>query len=437
MVTYGDTLEPGIVTSVESALTVTPSGRAPADAGIVGQADLANGTADANTVYQVTTAPKARTWFGEDSALTENVTDALDEGAYPVYAVAVQMSSTTEDLSGITSNEGVLDDGDGDGLADSSLTENAGEITFTINGNALDTTVVYVDPSTKTPGTSEVLVNPVTGEYHIDSGVTIGNAGDEAAYDTAGYDAGIDALEADAGEAVDFVSPLSSNQNVTDYVQTRVGAMANDYDFASGFVGAGSYVDPANFENPYDDSRMLSVYPARQADGQSVLGAYVGLRAAIGINTTPINKNLGSLGDLSESLEKEERGQLIQARVVPLDQQSAGARIADDVNTVSDDNTEEAAIRYGFNRLVVDYVLTIVRESEQPYIGRFNTRPIRESFEGLLNNRLNSLKRSNAVVDFNISVREVDAVTAELELNVETAKPLRFIENTVIAGDAS
>jgi hypothetical protein len=104
------------------------------------------------------------------------------------------------------------------------------------------------------------------------------------------------------------------------------------------------------------------------------------------------------------------------------------------VNSVSDSNSEEANIRYGFTRLVVDFVIETVHTNERPFIGRLNSQAVRSTLQGLLNSELKPMKRSNAVIDYSVSVRKIDATTATVELGVETAKPLRFIENEIAVG---
>lgn len=428
MASYGSTSEPGIVTDVESALTISTSGDAPADVGIVGQADLSVGTANTNEVYQVTRASKARTWFGEDSLLSKAVVDALDMGAYPVYAVATEEEIVgDEDISGITGTSGTF--------SNAPVIEDSSEITITIDGVEKDVSVTMEDPATLSPGTDQAYVNPVEGSFEVDSAPSDGDdTNDTAEYTAYDYESAIDAMEADAGEAIDFLAPVSENDDVTDYVQSTLSDMAVEYNFALGLVGAATYLDPLAYENAYDDSRMQVVYPSRNADGDSVIGSYAGLRASLGIRTTPINKNLDNQKDLATSLNKAERGSLIDSYVVPLADEAAGARVADDVNTVSDDNSEEAAIRYGFSRLVFDYAITIVRLNEKPFIGRLNSPAVRNALEGLLNNQLKPLTRSNAIISFSAEVFEVDATTASVELQIDAAEPLRFIENTVTVG---
>lgn len=423
---YGTKTEPGIVTNVDSALSVTASGEAPADVGIIGQADLSVGTADPNAVYRVTRASDARTYFGDDSFLTDAVLDALQHGAYPVYAVATEMVSGTEDLSSISSYSGTLNE--------DALSENPEDTTFTINGTDLATVHEYGDVSALTPDAGEVLLDPTTGDYHIDGEATVGNSSDQVAFTSADYASALSAMREGASGAIDFLVPLNEADSVTNDAQGTLSTMEQNYNFALGIFGAAAGLDPANYTSPYDDSRVQLIYPTRQADGSSVLGAYAGLRASLGIQTTPINKRLSLGGDLIEDLTLQERGDLIDARVTPLAPRNSGARVADDVNTVSDDNSEEAAIRYGFDRLVMDYVINTIRLNEQPFIGRLNSESTRSALEGLLSNQLKTMTRSNAIQDFDVRVTKIDATTAAVDVSIKTASPLRFIENTVTIG---
>lgn len=432
MASIGSTLEPGIVSNITSGSTVSTGGTSPADVGIVGQADLGTGTnegsATPNEVYLVTRSTDARNWFGTDSQLTENVTDALNAGAFPVYAVATEeISVSGEDLSGLSSTSGTLVEGPVD--------EDPAEVSFTIDGTNKTTVKTYEDPSTLSPGTDEVIYNPVTGDFELDAAPSdADDTNDTADYVYHDYISANGALVSNASEAIDFFVPLSERLSVTSDVQTRVGNMAQEYNFAVALVGAGARVDPTGYANSFDDSRVQVVYPTRDGNGNSILGSYAGLRASLGIQTTPINKRLDSEKDIAVSLDKAQRGALINERVVPLAEEAAGARVADDINTVSDDNTEEANIRFGFSRLVVDQVITTVHDNEKPFIGKLNTKPVRDTLQSLIDTQLRPLANSNAITNYNVTVRAVDATTASLELGVETAKPLRFIENDIAIG---
>lgn len=432
MADYGTTLEPGIVTDVSSAGTVSTTGASPSNVGIVGQANLGGGvdegSAEPNEVYLVTRSTDARNWFGTESMLTEAVVDALNEGAFPVYAVAAEEKSIEgEDISGVTSTSGTV--------VEAPVTETPSEVVFTVDGTEKTTNIVYDDPANYSPGADEVYFDPVDGAFELDAAPSdADDTNDTVDYNYFDYVSAHKALVSGASEAIDFFVTLSENLEVKTDAQIRVGNMADEYNFAVALVGAGARVDPLNYTNNFDDSRVQVVYPTRDGEDKTILGAYAGKRASLGISTTPINKRLDAEKDLAVGLDKAERGELIDSYVVPLAQEAAGARIADDVNSVSDDNSQEANIRYGFSRLVVDYAIEVVYTNEKPFIGRLNSPAVRGALQGLINSQLKPLTRSNAVLDYTVNVRKVDATTASLELGVETAKPLRFIENEIAVG---
>lgn len=426
MPTYGDKAEPGIVTTVESATNVSGGGDAPSDLGIVGQAYLSQGNADPNTVYEITRVSDARDLFGPEteSLLTQGIVDAFREGAFPVYAVAPEEVDATDDIGSVSSTSGTL--------ADGPVTEVAEDITFTVDGSEATVNVVYDDPSTYSPEAGEVYLNPVSGAFETSVAPSTGDSVDYVHYD---YVSANEALADGAGSTVDFFVPLSERSNVVQNAQTVVSDMASLNDFALALVGPeASYIDPGSFTNPFDDSRMQVLGTTRFEDGSSALAAFAGLRAFLGLDATPIGQRLTVDKSLAQSLTRQERSDLIEANVVPMVDDSTGARVVDDPVSVSDSNDEEANIKYGFTRLVVDYVIEITRTTEKPFIGRLNRPEVLNTLEDLIDQELKGMENANAVVSYDVEIRKEDAVTASMELNVEVAEPIRFIENSITVG---
>ncbi|MFB6186997.1 MAG: phage tail sheath subtilisin-like domain-containing protein [Halobacteriaceae archaeon] len=425
---YGSKDEPGIVSDVNSLTTVNTGSDAPDNPGVVGQADLTNGDAIPNTVYEIIEDTTAVQQFGENSLLTNAVLDALNEGADVVYAVAPEMISVTaEDLSGLTSTNGTL--------ANAPPTEVAGDITFTINGSTLNTSIVYEDVSGLAPGTDEAYVQADTGDFNLDGNLTIGNTGDEVNYEYADYSSALTALENGAAQEVDHLAALNENDSVTSSVQTTASNLATEQEFLVAYAGMPLATDPSAFTNSYDDSRLALLGATRKPNGDSALGGYLGLRSNIGINTTPINKTLKTVTDLKRDLDSTDRKLLIAERVIPLSLESGGVRIVDDINTVSDTNTQEQNIRFVYSRLVTDYILDTVRKNEQPFIGKLNDPDVRGTLEGLLTNEIRALEKQNQVISYDLEVVPVDATTARLRMDVNLSEPLRFIENVIGIGN--
>lgn len=431
MTTYGDKQEPGIVTELTSSASVPTVGDAPNDLGIVGQANLGGGTdegsADANTVYEITRASKAVDLFGTKgtSMLTNAVVDALTEGAYPVYAVATAETQATGEAHDSPGSTTVS-------LDNSPIREDADSITVTLDSTDQTVNMVRDDVSTYSPSAGECYVNPITATVEIANTPSSSLAIDYEHFD---YTSGIDAIEADAGSVIDFLCPLSENQTVTDHANTTVGNMEGNYELAIATVAAGDEsVVPGSYSQSYDDSRTQTVYCTRFEDGSSALAAYAGRKAKLGIETTIINKSLRTDKRLAVSLSRQERGDLIDEQVVPLADEANGARVADDPTTVQDGNTAEANLDYGFTRSLMDYIIQTTRANEKPFIGRLNAPAVRETMAGLVRSELNGLRQSNAVLSYSVNVAEVDATTAKLELELDLADPLRFVDNVVTVG---
>jgi hypothetical protein len=429
MTIYGDNQEPGIVTDLTSSAAVPTSGEAPDDVGIVGQADLANATspADPTKVYQVNRASKAVEWFGpkESSLLTQGVIDALNEGAYPVYVTVAESASVVdEDQSGIGSTDFSLDN--------APIREDPESISVTADGTTQTVNVVYDDVSTYSASAGECYVNPVRGRVQVDS---LPDTSLDVDYEHFDYQTGIDVMANEVGDVIDYFTPLSENTTVVDYLNSKVASMEQEYNLAIAVAGADIHLDASSFTQSYDDSRTQVVYSTRFEDNTSALAAYVGFKSKLGLTTTPINKRLNTSKSLAITLTRKERGDLIEASVVPLANESRGVRIVDDPTTVSDSNTDEQNLQYGFNRKVADYIIETTRDNQKPFIGKLNSPTVRNTLEGLVSEQLNQLKESNAVLSYTVNIQKEDAVTAGLEMSVDLVEPLRFIENTVTVAD--
>jgi hypothetical protein len=429
MTTYGDNQEPGIITDLTSSAAVPTSGAAPNDVGIVGQADLANANSPADTskVYQITRASKAVDYFGptESSMLTNAVIDALNEGAYPVYAaVAPSTSVTSESHDGAGTTTVSFDN--------APIREDADDITVTLDGTTQTVNLVHDDVSTYSPAAGECYVNPVRGKAEIES---VPGTSLSFSYDHFDYTGGIDTMVDKVPSVIDYLVPLSENGAVVDYANTTVANMEDEYNLALAVGGADIRLDPSTFTQSYDDSRTQVVYPTRFEDGTSAIAAYAGFKANLGLSATPINKRLQSDKRLAVTLSRAERGSLIDENVVPMADEARGARIVDDPTTVTSSNTDEQNLQYGFNRLVADYIIETTRDNQKPFIGKLNSPTVRQTLEGMVNDSLSQLQQSDVVVSYQVNVLKENAVTAGLEMNVDLVEPLRFVENTVTIGN--
>lgn len=426
MVSIGSTTLPGVQTDVESTSSTGINIGAAVQVGLIGQADLANGTANANQVYEVSTPVKARGLFGTGSMLAENVVDALTEGAYPVYAVAPEAVSVTgEDISGLSSTSGTLANAPG--------SEDAADYSFSVDSASKDVEITFEDPSGLSPGTDEVLVNPVTGDFELDSAPSTSGSVEYTYFD---YPSATTALYSEKGAVVDIVGVLNENGSVVSDAHTTALDHEDRYEFSVVVAGAAARISStAGYSNPFDSSRVQLLYPSRNADDESIIGSYVGLRAALGINNSPMWKRLQSQTDLAATLSTVDQEDLISAKVVPVADELAGARIVEDLTCVADNNVDEDAMRQVLHRLIVDYVITTVNSVAERFIGELHTTPARNALATIIGTEMDNLLTLNAIEEYTVNVEKVDAMTASVDVGIDTIDPLRNIVATITAGE--
>lgn len=444
MVTIGNDTLPGHITTIESATSTGANLGAPGVPVLLGQAYLPEGTATANSAERVTRPKQARDLFGppEKSLLTESIQDALVEGAYPVYAIAAAENSVTgEDLSGKTGNTGTL--------ANAPVQEVASDITFTINSTDKTTVLYYKgDPANGTPGTDEVLLNPQTGKYNIDEAQ--GNTGDNVDYNYVSYTNTFDEItqaqfdETYLRDIVDFVAPVDEKDSVVTSAETKADSMESNGWLAIAQGGAGKpYIvdqetttdDTGNYTDSYDNSRLQLFNPTRKADGGTLMGGYVGRRSAIGISAVPMFSTIQTASSLNINLNRSQQEDLVTSDVNPIKERSEGARIIEDLTTVSDSNTNESAWERGFARLVTDFVAELIEDESDPFFGEFNDDPVLNAIEARVSQGLQKLLRNRQLEAFSLLAEEIDSTTITVDVGINTADPLRNIEITVSAGN--
>lgn len=424
MVNISNSTLPGVYAVQESISSVNANTQAPADVGLVGEADLSTGSASADTVYRVTNAPQATRLFGE-SPLAVTVADALQNGAYPVYAVAPSKTAVAAESLAVS---------DTGTLANTPVSEIVANVVFTIDGSPF-TSKLSMDPANETLGAAEAAYNPNTGEYKL--GTAPGVSAD-ADYDYLDYSTALNALADEEGDRVDFIGVTIEDRTVTDLVEAKVKAMAQNFQFALGVAGGSEtkIADTSAFSNPYDTSRMQLLYPSRNGDMESLIGAYLGMRARIGIDRSGMRKKLEGQTALSHTdLTRTDKENLDGAYVVVVEYAARSVRTMNDPTCVSASNSDELAYNHGLARLIGDYVTLVVHDVSDPFIGLLHTPGARANLKAQVEQEMKKILQLNAVVAYTVDVEEIDSVTARVTVGMQLAKPLRNIEAVVVGGD--
>lgn len=418
----GNQQEPGITSSVESAPTLASGSPSPGTAMLVGGAELSGNDANANEVHAIATANRARQLFGsvENSRLTKEVVDALGQGANPVLAVAPSVSTTSKDLSSLGSQEGSLAN---------PPREDIDSITVDVDGDTKTVSLVYDEVSGMSPSSGEVYLNPVTQNFKLDSAPSSSGSFE---YDALDYTSALDVVRGYEGN-VDFLAALKETASVTTEVHDAINERANNHRLGMALAAVEPYADPTSWTNPFDSSRIQLFAPGRLEDGSSIMGELAGMRADLGLETTPINQHVNLDGRPLRSLSLTQRGDFIDKYVTPLETKGDSVRVADDLTTVSDTNSEEQNMRYGFSRLASDFVIDVTHDLEQPFIGKFNKSV--GVLQDLLNKNARPLNQSEVVYEHNVNVELVSPDTARVYFQADVAEPIRFIENEFTIGN--
>jgi hypothetical protein len=419
--TIGNNDEPGVTSNVRSAPSVTASDNSPATPLFVGGANLTNGSAEAEKVYGVSDSAEAQTLFGNDSHLGISVMRALNQGAQPVLAVAPATTTTTQDLSSLGSTSGTLDE---------PALEDRDTITVTIDGTDKDVSWTLQDPGTLTPDVDEVLINPTNGSFELDSAPSTSGT---IEYEALDYSSAFDAIVNYTGD-LDVITPLKERTSVVTEALGAVQELAQEKRLA--FVNAAlpSPIDPQNISISFDTSRLQLFAGVRLNDATSALSSIVGLRSRLGLTTTIINQQVPLPSRPVQGLDATQRANLVDMNVTPLERIGQSVRIADDITTVSDTNTEEQNYRYGFSRMAVDFLMEQVHDMEAPFIGKFNSPGAIGQLEDLLNESARPLDDSNVVYEYGADVTLITPTTARVTFQADVAEPIRFIQNEFVIG---
>lgn len=441
MVVIGNSGIPGTTVDIQSSTSIGIDQTSPGASLIIGQGNFANGSGESGEVYTITRSRRATELFGkrEESLLTQAVQDALSEGGYPIYAIGPSRESvSSEDLSGDSGNTGTLDE--------DPVYQDPETINFTVNGSSMDTVLYFEEnPHDATPGSGEVLINPVTGEFNSDE--ELGNSGDEVSYMYLDFEPAFSAMREDKvsddvflRDIIDLVGLLNENSDVVDTFRSEIESMADEGGLSIGIAGAGTpYIgDTTDYDNPFDYSRIQLLAPSRKGNGrETTIGGYIGERSKVGIETSPMFNRLTTVRDTLESFNVDEIKDLIDNKVTPLQELSGGAKIYHDITTVSDDNTDESAWQFASARLITDFVAETVREIADRYVGQYNYKTKRESLETEIGSELDELLVSRIILEHSLTVEAVSNTEVAVDVGVDTTEPITNIDATLAAGDVS
>ena len=131
--------------------------------------------------------------------------------------------------------------------------------------------------------------------------------------------------------------------------------------------------------------------------GNYSAAAVAGLISSLAVQSSPTNKALSGVTQLSEKYSYGELKQLVQGNVCALEDRR-GIRVVRGVTT------EGAAFAQITTRRITDYAKAGVRQVANPFIGRLNNQRVRAALQGAIDGFLATMLQDESLTNYTVSV---------------------------------
>jgi hypothetical protein len=420
---YGTLEYPSDQISVEAGDTFVVGVAFERSVGIVGVGDTANNDADEGQVYEVGTSQQARSLFGADSELQEQIDLAFLNGAATVYAVAVPVTETTETIS--TSSSGALSEVP---ALDPNLHDTSIDITDTTEAEAVETNIEYASPPPSPSDANTANVNPVTGEVEFDE-----SSDYEITYEYGSYDTAITDM---VDESPRSLAVCTENTTVANNLLTEVETVDDNFDFITGYVGASPEVDAGNYSDSFDSRRLVVSHASRgyfdQAEtnmGRTV-GAIAGKQAGKELGDSTTYESLGGFASLHKPVSKSDYADLIGSQVLPLVQDSR-IFIVKDMTTSTTRKFERI-----YASEITDEATANTHTIAQEFIGEPNVDEVRTQFADSIALSYGELQRDGLLNNYSVAVTEgADDFTVNVSIGADIIGVIDNADIDISIGD--
>jgi len=82
-------------------------------------------------------------------------------------------------------------------------------------------------------------------------------------------------------------------------------------------------------------------------------------------------------------------------------------------------------------------VTEVVHILSERFIGELHTQAALNSLQEVIGNEMSQLQTQNSITAYTINVEKVDALTASVDVGIDTVDPLRNILATITAGEVA
>lgn len=147
--------------------------------------------------------------------------------------------------------------------------------------------------------------------------------------------------------------------------------------------------------------------------GRYTAAAVAGLIASLAPQTSPTNKVLPGVTQLSQRFSYGELKSLVSANVLTLESRQ-GIRVVRGVTT------DEGAFTQITTRRIVDFAKAGIRQVASPFIGKLNNERVRKALQGALDGFLTSMVVDEALISYSLEVKATrqDEIAGRCVVNV-------------------
>lgn len=432
---YGTTSIPSDKYDVVEGGTVQVSAAFERTVAVVGGMDTDNGTATEGNLVNVTDSSDAQSKFGDGSELHEAIKIIYNNGASDVYALPVSETETTENsigTSGTLSNTPLFDPNIHD--------EHSIDFVDT-GGTDPSTTVTYDDPANLSLSTDEAAVNPITGEYEIDSAAS---GQYDVTYTYGDYSSSV--LQTAADQDTRIVAVLTEAESVVNNLATELDGQDDDFVFQHGVAGATPVIDPtdtstytSNYSDGVDDERITLVSSPRgyiddaETDEHRTISGISGYLSGLPLGLSSTNDTIDGYTALRSDFTPSQASTLIDNQVMPLIDWPP-VTIVKDMTTSTTQKFERV-----YSMQVIDEVTELSHTINREFIGDQNTNSNRKQLDRSLRNMLKGLAEDTPPLlsDYTVSVKQNTSNDnqVDVEIGLEVVGVMDTIDVTITVGD--
>jgi hypothetical protein len=420
---YGTLQYPSDQVTLEAGDTFAVSAAFERTAGIVGVGDVANNDGEEGTVYEVNNSTEARTLFGTDSELQEQVDLAFLNGAATVFAVAVPTQSNTESLS--TTSSAVLTESP---VLDPNLHDTSVEVTDTSESATVDVSIEYTSPPSSPATTNTANLNPVTGEIEFDESSSY-----EVSYEFASYQTAISDMIAESPRSL---AVCTENTEVANTLLTELETVDDNFNFITGYVGASPEIDADAYSDAFDSRRLVVSHASRgyfdaaaTTMGRTV-GALAGKQAGKELGDSTTYESVGGFASLHQPVSKSDYSTLIDSQVLPL-VEDGEIFIVKDMTTSTEPKFERV-----YASEIADEATENTHTVAQSFVGEPNIQEVRTALADSLNLTYADLLDNDLLNDYTIAVSEgADDFTVDVNIGADIVSIIDNVDVEITIGD--